>query len=75
VAFSVELTQPGAVKWMVTDVLGRVVFENSGAFGAGRAMVRWSGVNTHGKQVPAGIYVIRLDANGETLTRHFAVVH
>ncbi len=74
VSFSLQLERAGVVTWTVTDVLGRRVHQDAGAFNAGRATIRWSGAGVQGKEVPAGIYVIRLDANGETLTRHFTVV-
>ena len=75
VTFAVQLPVAGAVAWTVTDIQGRTVANNSAAFPAGRANLRWSGLNRSGRPAPAGIYLVRVNANGETLTRRFAIVH
>ena len=75
VAFTLQLSRPSRVDWYVTDVLGRIVYEQAQSLLAGNNQIRWSTVNANGTVVPAGIYLVRVDANGESLARRFAVVH
>ncbi len=75
VAFTLQMSRPGRVDWYVTDVLGRIVYEEAQNLAAGGHQIRWSGASANGKVVPAGVYLVRVDANGETLARRFAVVH
>ncbi len=75
VAFTLQLSRPGRVDWYVTDVTGRIVYEEGQNLVAGGHQIRWSGTTAGGKVVPAGIYLVRVDTNGETLARRFAVVH
>ena len=75
VAFTLQLSRPGRVDWYVTDVLGRVIYEEAQNLLAGGHQIRWAGTTANGKVVPAGVYLVRVDTNGETLARRFAVVH
>ena len=75
VSFSLELAHPGDVSWYVTDVQGRIVFEERAAWSAGRGMIQWSGLTARGRRAPAGIYHVRVHAQGEVLARSFAVIH
>ena len=65
-----DLAAPSAVRLTVTDVLGRevaVVAEGSHAAGTHNASVATAAL-------PAGIYVVRLDAGGTVQTRRLTVV-
>lgn len=41
---------------------------------AGPGSVTWDGADDHGARVPAGLYFVRLDALGRTLSRKLAVI-
>jgi hypothetical protein len=53
--------------------LVRVVFE--GALGPGRNVVYWDGRDGGGDALPSGVYVVALEADGNTETRSVAVVN
>ena len=66
----VELDRPASVSLMVFDVLGRAVAtvlrQN---LAAGTHEVEWNGRDAAGVIVPNGLYLYRLDAGGQSVTR------
>ena len=73
--YSVSLEQEVRVRVRVMDVTGRVVDrlvdEN---LPAGLHSFAWSAVDGDGRGVPAGVYYLALEANGERQTRKFVVM-
>ena len=66
------LTLPrfGAVSFEVVDVSGRVVWRAPVAeHGAGPMVLAWDGRDVRGRRVAPGIYLARVMAGGESLTR------
>jgi hypothetical protein len=65
-ALSFSLPQPAAVELAVFDVAGRLVRRLAATqFGAGEQRLLWDGRNAEGEWVPAGVYLYRLDIDGE----------
>jgi len=63
-----EMALPRAsdVEVRIYDVRGRQVRDlASGAFNAGRHLLRWDGQNQVGTPIGAGIYFVRMTVNGE----------
>jgi hypothetical protein len=75
VSFSFGLAQSGQVSWYVTDVHGRILYEERSTWAAGRGTIHWNGLTSRGRPVPAGIYHMRVEAQEEALARSFAIVH
>jgi hypothetical protein len=68
IAFAVP--RPGHVTLAVYDVSGRVVRTvTSGRREAGRHHAQWDGRTAEGNRVTAGVYFLRLTADGQSLTR------
>jgi len=64
------LPAPSAVDVTVFDVRGaRVRTIARGPFPAGTHTVGWDGSTTHGESASPGIYFVRADVNGQTVTR------
>jgi hypothetical protein len=62
---SYSLDAPGEVELTVYDVTGRLVRTlASGAQGAGEHRTSWTGLDTAGRRLPAGVYFVRLRAAG-----------
>jgi len=60
-SLSFSLTRPGEVEATVHDVVGRRVARLAvGVRSAGEHELRWDGTTDAGREVPAGIYVVRL---------------
>jgi hypothetical protein len=70
VAFAVPGTEPAAVTFTVFDVTGRVVrrIVERQAFAPGRHDLAWDGRDGSGGQVPAGVYLMRLEVGTEERT-------
>jgi alpha-tubulin suppressor-like RCC1 family protein len=65
-----DLPTPGRVALAVYDAAGRKVSTLAdGAFEAGKFVRSWDGRNDGGTRVAAGVYFVRLQAHGGTLTR------
>jgi hypothetical protein len=52
----------------IFDISGRLVRNLSSDLPTSRNSVRWNGTDESGKSVPAGLYFVQLDLNGEKLT-------
>lgn len=71
VAFT--LATPATVRVSVIDAAGRRVRELAARrFAAGRATLAWDGRDGSGRTAPAGLYFVRVDAAGRTLSRRVA---
>ena len=67
IAFS--LTRTGAVSLSVLDVQGRHVRTLAqGSLPAGEHRVEWNGLDGDGRPASAGVYLVRLEAEGHTLS-------
>jgi len=71
--FRIVLPGAGRVRLEVLDVEGRVVAVLADGFEpAGRREFAWDG-RGHLGSVPAGVYVLRLESSGRSLTRKFVI--
>ncbi len=72
---SYQLAHAGPVALTVHDASGRLVRRlEGGSRSAGRYVVRWDGTDDHGLAVPAGVYFVRLRADGETSSRRLTLL-
>ncbi len=73
---SFALTRQGPARLDVVDLQGRRVrVLADGVFAAGLHEVTWDGRDERGGAAPAGVYFMRLSAEGEHLTNKVALVH
>ena len=64
------LPKAGRVRLVVYNLLGRRVRTLvDGDESAGLKTVRWDGLDAYGREVSSGVYLIRLQAGGQVLTR------
>ncbi len=54
----------GGSIWIV-DTAGREVMRWNSPVGAGQREIAWDGRDQRGRQVPAGVYLIRIEAGGQ----------
>jgi len=72
-AFTVPVT--GNMSLDIYDLSGRLVTNvSSGERLAGTHSVQWSGTDSDGTPVPGGIYLLRLTAGSDTMTRSCVVI-
>ncbi len=72
---SFDLPRPAHVRLAVFDMQGRRVrVLVDGALPAGTHAASWDGANAAGAGVASGLYVIRLEAEGRTLTRRVSIM-
>jgi hypothetical protein len=72
---SFRLPAPGWVDLAVVDIQGRVVRNLLQLrMPAGGHAIRWDGLDSAGREVPNGLYVFRLQANGRTLTQRGVLI-
>lgn len=65
----------GSVALTVHDASGRLVRRLEGGLqSAGTHAVRWNGTDDHGLVVPAGVYFVRLNADGKTSSHRVTLV-
>ncbi len=69
-----ELGVAGDVRFMVTDIGGRLVREWKETAGAGVQMTSWSGQDRSGRCVPSGVYFVSLTARNKTARCRLVVV-
>ena len=73
-AIEVTLVVETDVSVDVFDVAGRRVRAmNMGRLGAGATAVRFDGRDEHGRALPNGLYFLRIQAAGETVTRKLVI--
>lgn len=64
------LARPATVRLTVHDVRGRLARTLvDGMRPAGEQTVRWDGRNQRGTALPSGVYVVRLEVDGKSMTR------
>jgi hypothetical protein len=76
VRIAFDLASAGSARLRVYDVAGRMVrtlVDDRLDRGGGHEMA-WDGMDGGGKRVPAGIYFVRLETDGECLTRKITLV-
>ncbi len=74
---TLAFTVPGAgnVSLDIYDLSGRLVTNvSSGERLAGTHSVQWSGTDSEGSPVPGGIYLLRLTAGSDTMTRSCVII-
>jgi len=72
---SYSVPASGYMSLDVYDLTGRLVSRlTSGDSPAGSNSLQWAGTDDDGKPVPGGVYVIRLTAGGDTVTRSCVVM-
>jgi hypothetical protein len=59
VSFTLDLPEASDVDLGVYDMQGRRVWQETRSFPAGRASVRWDGLNSGRQRVGTGIYFVR----------------
>ena len=71
-----ELPAPAQVSLRVYDIAGRLVrmLEENASRKVGRHDVAWNGHDAHGRPLPPGVYLCRLDAGGKTATRRLTLL-
>jgi hypothetical protein len=70
-----ELARPADVSLRVFDVNGRFVASLAeGPAGAGSHRAVWNGIDTAGRAVCGGVYIVRLDADGAMESRKIVLV-
>jgi flagellar hook capping protein FlgD len=69
VEFALDLPRASQVEWAVYDVQGRSVWSQSYAFAAGRATLRWDGLDAAGHRAATGVYLVRARVDNATFTR------
>ena len=75
-AIRFELPRPSRVSLSLYDLGGRKLWTaHRDTYEAGTHDLVWNGCDAGGSSVPAGIYFLRLDACGTTLSRRVAIVH
>jgi hypothetical protein len=63
------------VRATIYDLQGRVVFPIvRGVQAAGSRTLSWDGVGEHGRPMPTGTYILRIDAGGQMVTRKLTLV-
>jgi len=72
---SYQLAHAGPVALTVHDASGRLVRRLEGGLqSAGRHDVTWKGTDNQGEAVPAGVYFVRLNADGKTSSHRVTLV-
>lgn len=73
--FVVEAARSGPQRIRVVDIRGRLVrrFEDSLAT-AGRRIVSWDGRDSAGRPLPAGVYVVTVEAGGRSVSSRVSLV-
>ncbi len=70
-----ELPAAGPASLRIYDLSGRLVLERSWEdLPAGRSEFSWQGRDRQGRALPSGIYLYRLDANQQTISRRMSLI-
>lgn len=71
-----ELPQAQTISLRIYDLAGRLVATplEGDLIGAGRHEIGWQGRDSQGREVPAGIYLYRLEAEGYVETKRMVLV-
>ena len=74
-SFEFDLDLAGRAQLEVFDVTGRRVRSwDARSFSAGRSALAWDGRDETGSRVPAGVYLVRVSADGRLGTRKVVVL-
>jgi M6 family metalloprotease-like protein len=74
-SLAVEIARAGPAQLTIYDVAGRrVAVVHDGELAVGRHTFRWDGRDRSGRQVAAGVYLVRLQADGQQLSQRLALV-
>jgi glucose/arabinose dehydrogenase len=75
VSFALALGHAAPVRFAVWDVSGRRIWSApAGVRPAGELELRWSGVLASGARAPAGLYFARIEIEGRSWSRRFAII-
>jgi flagellar hook assembly protein FlgD len=75
VSFDISIPHASPVSLVVYDSAGRVVHRVADAkFAPGRRVFVWDRRNEDGRNVPSGIYFVRLQAPGALLTQKTVLI-
>jgi hypothetical protein len=74
---SFELGSPATVRIEIYSRTGRLerILEAGRAFGAGRQIVTWDGLDHQGNLVKSGLYIVLINADGQQARKTVAVVN
>jgi hypothetical protein len=64
-----DLPKGAEVSLDVLNILGQVVWNSTGRYGAGSHQIRWNGTGDGGRMVSSGVYYYRLKAGGYVETK------
>lgn len=67
VGFRLDLPSAARVRITVVDVMGRQAHEAEDSWPAGRHVLTWNGLNSHGAAHRTGVYFARVTVNGHPL--------
>lgn len=66
----IEIAEAGQVHFMITNILGQLVYEWSELVGRpGIVAIRWDGKKVNGDDLPSGVYFYRLISKAGTITK------
>jgi len=69
------LERPGPVRLTISDAQGRLVTDLGVTFEAGGEHARaWTGLDRAGRPLPAGVYFVRLEAEGKQTTTRVTLI-
>ena len=72
ISLSLSLPEPADVRFDVLDVQGRMVWSGgSTSSAAGQRLLRWNGRTADGRDLPAGVYLARVQVGTRVLMRRF----
>lgn len=75
VALALDLPRETEVEWSVADIQGRVVWsEPLRRYAPGSWMLRWTGRDAGGARLAPGLYLARVRAGAEVLTRRLVTI-
>jgi hypothetical protein len=69
VTFSFQRTREGPVTARVFDLAGREVFRSRDDSSARESTLSWNGCDLGGRELPSGVYVLRVEMGEQVLSR------
>jgi hypothetical protein len=75
-SFLVESDRTGPVRISVLDVRGRMVHRHEDSLVAGETRtLAWAGIDSAGRRLPAGVYLVVLESGERSVSRRMSLVH